>query len=103
MKSGPLAGAETEEKGRNGELCKELVAHSVEWTTGWGGNWGKGQELGALSGASGPLARSETKKRAENRELCLEPGRAQDNSFRKRQVVSKCARRKGALRPYLYM
>ena len=43
--------------GRNGELCQELVVHFGEWTTGWAGNWGKGQKLGDLSGASGPLWR----------------------------------------------
>ena len=38
LKSGPLAGPETEEKVRNGELCQELVVHFEEWTTGWAGN-----------------------------------------------------------------
>ena len=65
------------------------MVHFGEWTTSWGGKWGEGQELGALLGASGPLARSETDERAETRELCLELGQSQDNSFRKRQVVSK--------------
>ena len=38
LQSGPLAGPGTEEKGRNGELCQELVVHFGEWTTGWVGN-----------------------------------------------------------------
>ena len=46
LKSGPLAGVETEGKGRNRELCQELVVHSPEWTTSWAGNWGKGQKPG---------------------------------------------------------
>lgn len=91
MESGPLARSETEEKGRNGELCQEPVVHFKEWTTGWAGNWSNGQKsvichelvdhwLTLYRGyclvstffqvASGPLARSETKKRAEIRELC---------------------------------
>ena len=71
------------------------MVHSVEWTTGWAGNLGKGQKTGALPEASGPLRRVdhwlglEPGRRAEIRELCLELGQAHDNSFRKRQVVSK--------------
>ena len=46
LESGPLAGPETGEKGRNWVICQELVVHSGEWTTGWAGNWGKGQKSG---------------------------------------------------------
>ena len=44
LESGPLARSETEEKGRNGELCQEPVVHFKEWTTGWAGNWSNGQK-----------------------------------------------------------
>ena len=44
MESEPLAGPGTGVKGRNGELCHELVAHFFEWTTGWVLNLGKGQK-----------------------------------------------------------
>ena len=29
-----------------GGICQELVVHFEEWTTGWAGNWGKGQKPG---------------------------------------------------------
>ena len=46
MERGPLARPRTEEKGRNGGLCQELVAHFGEWPTGWAGNRGKGPKTG---------------------------------------------------------
>ena len=67
LESGPLARPETGEKGRNGELCHELVVHFGEWTTGWVGNWGKGQKSGDLSGASGPLAKPGIGEKVRNR------------------------------------
>ena len=41
LKSGPLAEAETAEKGANRVKSHELVDHFEEWTTGWDGNCGK--------------------------------------------------------------
>ena len=36
LKSGPLAEAETAEKGAKEVESRELVDHFEEWTTGWG-------------------------------------------------------------------
>ena len=41
--------------GRKGARPWELVVHSGEWTTGWGGKAGKWLETGERGGASGPL------------------------------------------------
>ena len=47
--SGPLAGMESMEKGRNRGKSREPVDHFFEWTTSWAGKLGKGQETGQKS------------------------------------------------------
>ncbi len=44
--SGPLAGKEILEKGRNRGKSREPVVHSFEWTTSWVGELGKGRNRG---------------------------------------------------------
>ena len=44
--SGPLAGLESMEKGRNRGKSREPVVHFAEWTTSSGGKAGKGGNRG---------------------------------------------------------
>ena len=46
LESGPLAGLESMEKGRNRGKSREPVVDSFEWTTSWAGKHGKGRNLG---------------------------------------------------------
>ena len=81
--------------GRNWEKSQELVVHFGEWTTGCAGNWGKGQNLGVLLGASGPLFRVDhwlgrkLGKRAENVSFARNQAGLKIILFYNRQVVSK--------------